>query len=226
WMARPPQGTKTYDYRLRGLDLGADLVAEPAPRAPHPKRAANRRARRRLYIQWGIVLVVIAILIATIRVFVAEPVTINSNAMVPTLPSGTSVLVMKWDALAGATGRGDIVVFDEPRGSHCSPAGNDGQHLIARVIALPGQTIWSQRGRIVGDGTTLDERGSYNPPFGEVGSKPIPRTTVPAGSYYVLGDNRTDECDSRAFGPVAGSLVVCKVVATVLRNGHPYLHSV
>src|SRR5690348_17088925 len=92
WMTRPPSGAKTYDYRLKGLDLGADLVAEPAPRIPHTKRAANRRARHRLYIQWSIVIVVIAILVATVRMFVAEPVTINSNAMVPTLPSGTSVL--------------------------------------------------------------------------------------------------------------------------------------
>src|SRR3954451_7845421 len=52
WMTRPPSGTKTYDYRLRGLDLGADLVAEPAPRPGHAKRASNRRARRRLLIQW------------------------------------------------------------------------------------------------------------------------------------------------------------------------------
>jgi type IV secretory pathway protease TraF len=40
----------------------------------------------------------------------------------------------------------------------------------------------------------------------------------------VLGDNRTDTCDSRAFGPVAGSLVVGEVVATILRNGHPNVH--
>ena len=36
-----------------------------------------------------------------------------------------------------------------------------------------------------------------------------------------MGDNRTDPCDSRAFGPVPESLVVGEVVATTTRDGHP-----
>ena len=92
------------------------------------------------------------------------------------------------------------------------------------MIGLPGQTIWSAGDRIYVDGRPLNESGWYNPPFGELGPTPIARTTIPADSYFVLGDNRTDPCDSRAFGPVAGSSLVGKVLATTTRGGHPSVH--
>ena len=58
----------------------------------------------------------------------------------------------------------------------------------------------------------------------EVGPTAIVRTIIPSGSYYVLGDNRTDPCDSRAFGPIPGSSLVGKVVATTARDGHLFVH--
>ena len=190
------------------------------------KHVVNRRARRRLTIQCGLVLVVAALVIVALRMFVIEPVTVNSNAMVPNLPSGTSVLVAKWSPVAGSTSRGSILVFSEPSASDCSTGGSASRQLIARVIAMPGQTIWSRNGRIFVDGQVLNESGWYNPPIGELGQRAIPRTTVPSGDYYMLGDNRSDTCDSRAFGPVAKSLIVGKVIGTVLRDGHPYVHGV
>ncbi len=225
WMARAPSSTvhRTYDYRLRGLDLGAQLVEDPQ-RPVHVKRTTNKRIRRRLMIQWFVVLVVIALVTVLLRAYVVEPVKVNSTAMVPTLASGSSVLVVKWDALTGSPKAGDIVVFHEPRGASCPSARNDPQQLIARVIGVPGQTIWSRSGRIFIDGKVLDEQGWYNAPMGELGTSAIERTTIPSGQYFVMGDNRTDTCDSRAFGPVASSLVVGKVVAIVLRDGHPFVH--
>jgi signal peptidase I len=115
------------------------------------------------------------------------------------------------------------VVFEQPDGSACSVDG-DSRDLVSRVIGLPGQTIWSEDDSIFIDGERLDEPGWHNPPFGAVGTTEIVRTTIPADSYFVLGDNRTDTCDSRAFGPVSESLLVGEVVATTLRNGNPFVH--
>jgi signal peptidase I len=58
----------------------------------------------------------------------------------------------------------------------------------------------------------------------QVGATPIKRMKIPANDYFVMGDNRTDSCDSRTFGPIPASSVIGKVVAIVWRNGHPYLH--
>jgi signal peptidase I len=46
---------------------------------------------------------------------------------------------------------------------------------------------------------------------------------VPAGEFYVLGDNREISCDSRYWGPVEGSTMVGKAVLLWWRGGHPAL---
>jgi signal peptidase I len=211
--------TITPDYRLRGLDLEtAALIEPPAPplRKRHP---SVRRKRRRLLLQWLTALVVVAAAGVLLRVAAARPYAVNTTAMVPTLQPDSSVLVVTSKLLAGPPQRGDVVVLHQPRNASCG-AGD----LVTRVIGMPGETIWSVGQTIYIDGTVLDEPGWWNAPFGEVGTSAIPRTTIPEGSYFVLGDNRTDTCDSRAFGPVAGSLVVGEVVATILRNSHPNVH--
>jgi signal peptidase I len=220
--ARPKRAT---DYRLRGLDLDV-VLAEEADRPVRKKHPSVRRRRRRLIVQWIVVLAVTALVAMFLRASVVEPFSVSSASMVPTLPAGTGALVVKSSLLTGPVKTGDIVVYRQPAGSTCSSGGHDAHRLVDRVIGLPGQTIWSVRGRISVDGKRLDEPGWYNPPFGELGPTAIRRTTIPAGSYFVMGDNRTDSCDSRAFGPIAKSLLVGKVVAIVTRNGHPFVHSV
>jgi signal peptidase I len=43
---------------------------------------------------------------------------------------------------------------------------------------------------------------------------------IPAGEYYVMGDNRTDSEDSRYFGPISKSLIVGRAVAVVWPLSH------
>ena len=74
------------------------------------------------------------------------------------------------------------------------------------------------------NGKRLEEKGWYDPLYGQVGSRSIVRTKVAAGEYFVLSDNRSDSCDSRAFGTISRSSILGKVFAVVGRNGHPYIH--
>jgi len=111
--------------------------------------------------------------------------------MVPTLDARDRILVLKaffnWRQLR----EGDIVVFTHPPLDHCpGPAGDD---LVKRVVALPGQTIYSAGGILYVDGRRLSE--PYLPP-GDPPGPPIPGATrqdpfhVPPGQFYVMGDNR------------------------------------
>jgi signal peptidase I len=216
--ARPRQSS---DYRLRGLDLDAHALAEAPARPARKRHPSIRRRRRRLLIQWALVLAVTALAAVVLRATVIQPYSVNTTSMVPTLQPGTDILVVKWYLLTGSTKRGDIIVFRQPDGSNCS-AGGDG--LVTRVIGLPGETIWSAGEDIYIDGQRLEEPTWHNPPFGELGTSEIVRTTIPARSYFVMGDNRTDTCDSRSFGPISDALVVGQVVGTTTRNGHPFVH--
>jgi signal peptidase I len=221
-----PAPARRSDYRLRGLDLEAQELAEAQRPLMRKKHASRGRRRRRLVIQWVAVLTFLAATAVLLRISVMQPYSVRSTSMVPTLQPGTNVLVVRPKLLTGSIKTGDIVVFHGPNPLSCRVAGDDSTELVKRVIGLPGQTIWSAKERIYIDGEPLKESGWYNPPYGEVGPTQIVPTTIPAGSYFVMGDNRTDPCDSRSFGPIAGSSLVGKVVITTTRNGHPYVRGI
>jgi signal peptidase I len=99
--------------------------------------------------------------------------------------------------------------------------------LVKRVIALPGQAIYSAGGAIFVNGRLLAE--PYLPHYDPLGP-PIPDATsrhpyrVPPGEFYVMGDNRAISCDSRYWGPVQGRSIIGRVVLLFWRDGHPELH--
>ena len=211
------------DYRLRGLELGRlDQGEAPAHRTKRVR--PRRRYRRRLLVRWVLVLIVAGLAAAFLRMSVFQPFSVPSAAMVPTLQMGDRILVVKSRGLAGPIHSGDIVVFRHPKVFACSTGQDQVGDLVQRVIAVPGDTIWSVGNTIFVNGKQLRERGWYDSKAGQVGSAPILRTKIPSGQYFVMGDNRSNSCDSRAFGPIAGSAIVGKVFAIVMRGGHPYIH--
>ena len=58
---------------------------------------------------------------------------------------------------------------------------------------------------------------------GEIGSRPIPSTTLDRTQYFVMGDYRSVACDSRLFGPISRSSIVGTAKAIVVRHGHVVL---
>ncbi len=107
-------------------------------------------SRRRTLAGWAISLAVAVLLAVGIRTFVFQAFSIPSTSMVPTLNVYDRILVWKaffsWHQLR----QGDIIVFTHPPRDHCpGPARTD---LVKRVIALPGQTIYSAGGVLYVDG--------------------------------------------------------------------------
>jgi signal peptidase I len=204
-----------------GADLGNGTVV---PRISAKDK--RRRRRRRLLIEWLVVLAVAAIVAILLRAFVVQAFFVPSPSMEPTLQVGDRILVVKTTLLTGPVTRGDIVVFQHPQYFPCSAGTDDDiEDLVKRVIGLPGETIWSQGNTIYINGKVLKEPGWYRAGYAQVGATPITKQTIPSGDYFVMGDNRTDSCDSRMFGPIQGSSIIGQVELIVWRNGHPYFHA-
>jgi signal peptidase I len=215
-------GMTTADLGGAPGDLGGtDGRAAGAPRAAREAPPS----RRRVLAGWAITLALALLLAFGIRTFVFQAFSIPSSSMVPTLHVHDRILVQKaffnWHQVRAGT----IVVFTHPPRDHCpGPARTD---LVKRVIALPGQTIYSAGGILYIDGGRLRE--PYLPPHDPLGP-PIPGATrqdpfhVPRGDFYVMGDNRAISCDSRFWGPVKGSSIIGRVVMLLWRNGHPDFH--
>jgi signal peptidase I len=157
------------------------------------------------------VLVVIAFVIALlIKTFFLQAFFIPSGSMEPTLMPGDRVLVQKISYYFHDPRRGDIIVFEDPHPGTGQERGLVGgffhwmfqglgvqkpsnEDFVKRVIGLPGDTVSARGGNVYVDGTKLDE------PYLTQKTADFPKTKVPAGSLFVMGDNRGNSLDSR-FG--------------------------
>jgi signal peptidase I len=199
--------------------------AGSADSAPAGNRLRRRRRRRRALLE-TVITVLVAVLLATlVRAFAFETFWIPSASMVPTLGVYDRILVQKAFFTWHDVHEGDIVVFSHPPLDHC-PGPQNGD-LVKRVIALPGQTIYSSGNSIYINGKLLAE--PYLPqddPLGlAIASRQDPYR-VPPGEFYVLGDNRAISCDSRYWGPIEGSSIIGKVVLVWWHDSHPEFHRV
>jgi signal peptidase I len=178
---------------------------------------AGDKPRTSRWLREAIVVVVVAVIVAVLlRTFVVQTFFIPSGSMEPTLNVGDRILVNKLSYDLHGVGRGDIVVFSRPPAENCGgPQVND---LVKRVIGLPGETLSLSGGNVYVDGKRLDE--TWLPASEQGVTSPGPGGTpyslqqpyqVPANNYFVMGDNRTDSCDSRYWGPISKSLIVGKV---------------
>jgi signal peptidase I len=186
---------------------GVDMPPQPPPARPPTGR----------WIREGIVVVVVAVLVAVLlRAFVVQTFYIPSGSMLPTLQIGDRILVNKLSYHLHGVSRGDIVVFSRPPAESCGgPEVND---LVKRVIGLPGDTLSLSGGYVYVDGKRLNETWLPSTEQGVTSAGPAGNGydlarpyRVPSNNYFVMGDNRTDSCDSRYWGPIPKSLIVGKV---------------
>ncbi len=144
-----------------------------------------------------------------VRAWVIQPFVVPTGSMLPTIQLSDQVFANKFIYRFERPQRGDIVVLDDPDGLMGT--------LIKRVIAVGGQTVDLQDGKVVVNGASLVEPYTYGQP-----SEPIHRDDaknisypyrIPDDSVWLMGDNRTSSQDSRYFGAVPLSSVHGKAFA-------------
>lgn len=148
------------------------------------------------------ILFIALILALLIRLFVAEPRFIPSDSMVPTLEIGDRLVVEKVSYRLHPPEFGDIVVFDPPPQLQQFGFKKD-QAFIKRIIGKPGQTVRVSGGKVyVGDRPLLEPYIAAPPDY------VLPPVQVPAGQFFVMGDNRPNSNDSHVWGFLPASNII------------------
>ncbi len=144
----------------------------------------------------------LAVLCLLVAAFFMRLPQVSGRSMEPLIHSGEYVLINTFAFRFGAPRRGEVVAFRHE--------GDAREVFIKRVIGLPGNRIRIDRGRVYIDGTKQEEPYVQNPD-----DRSVPEIVVPPASVYVLGDNRANSEDSRAFGPVSDNRLIGRAVAGV-----------
>ena len=166
-------------------------------------------------------LLVAVLLAAYARTFLVQPLRIPSSSMAPALVAGDELLVnrfvfgptrWRWETRLlpmRLPRRGDVTVFRYPRDPRIP--------YVKRVVGVPGESVQLRRRVLFVDGAVLEERGYAHHTNAGDGPTLAPvdpfygrrddfgPVTVPAASYFVLGDNRELSADSRFWGFVPRS---------------------
>jgi len=151
-----------------------------------------------LWVRDIVISAAVSILIIT---FLYQPVRVEGTSMLPRLEDHDRLFINKFVYRISSIHRGDVVVFHYPRDPEKS--------YIKRVIALPGDRISIERGRVYLNGRLLHE--PYVPDeFRDARS--MVETVVPDDAYFMMGDHRSISSDSREFGPVDRDLIYGKAV--------------
>jgi signal peptidase I len=174
------------------------------------ERSEPSRTRRtgRSLVKWLVLVVVVVAAVIGVKTYVAEPFSISSPSMEPSLRPDDRVVVDKLRYRIGDPRRGDVVVFDKPANAGGS---TQAKNLVERVIAVQGDEIEARDGVVFVNGKVLDE--SYLRQ-GTV-TTDIARQRIPDDRFWVMGDRREESEDSRLFGPIPESVILGRAVARI-----------
>ena len=184
-------------------------------RLPRPWRVA---------IDWIVTIAAAVGVVLAVKAWVVNPYKIPSSSMEPTLHCSRPapgclarfsdrVLANRFIYHLRRPRRGEIIVFHAPRAAARAGCAEKGDTFVKRLIGLPGERVREDaRGAIWIDGRRLREPYVERTRAGD-GYRGR-RWRVPAHEYFMVGDNRTESCDSRAWGPVPRRSLIGEVFAT------------
>src|ERR1700676_5348274 len=195
-------GESSLHLRLNPYRIGNIMPEQADVTESHALHHGNSTPSRAMVLSGWLRDLIISLAISCfIIIFLYQPVKVEGTSMMPSLEDQERIFVNKFVYRLEPIERGDIVVFRYPR--------DPSKSYIKRVIGMAGDRIRIDGGQVYVNDQALDE--NYVPPaFSD--SRSYPDTTVPANSFFVLGDHRSMSNDSRDFGPVNQSFIYGKAV--------------
>ncbi len=129
--------------------------------------------------------------VVLVRSFVVQPFVVSGASMEPSFYNGNYLLIDELTYRFRSPERGEVIVFRYP--------GDEKSFYIKRIIALPGETVTIDTGKVTvakpdGGKITLDE-----PYLGGRTTTGAFEHTLGEGEYFVMGDNRNFSFDSRSW---------------------------
>ena len=217
---RDPEQRSRYDFDRDGFMPGPP--AEPPRKSHNPidRFFPNLPHGWRVALDWVVTIAGAIAIVLAIKAWVVNPYRIPSSSMEPTLHcarpgSGCEarfsdrVLANRFIYHFRKPHRGDIIVFKTPPAAEqrCGAGGT----FVKRLIGLPGETWEERNGFIYINGKKLIE--PYVKADRRDTATSYPARKVPPGMYFMMGDNRTQSCDSREWGPVPRGNLIGEVFA-------------
>jgi signal peptidase I len=196
------------------------------------------KSRTRSLVELAVILAIAIGLALAIQAFIVKPYRIPSGSMEPTLMKGQRVLVNRIGMDFSEPHVGEIAVFHPPveaEQQQCGPTPHavkigveacsqpipreSSVNFIKRIVAGPGDEIYAREGHVyrkaAGTSRFVAEHDPYIKACGASAecnfATPI---KIPAGHWFMMGDNRGDSDDSRYWGPVPTAWIVGQAIAT------------
>ncbi len=160
-------------------------------------KAEARRSEKR---GWAISMAIAVTVAVLLRLFVFEFVCISQSSMEPTLYSNNYVFMERVTYWFSQPDFGDVVICQFPDSSAT---------YVKRVIGVAGDTLE------IKDGVLYINGQADRTYFSDDTQNTLPKTVVPEGCVYVLGDNRNVSVDSRAVGPLKLSMILGKALFVI-----------
>jgi signal peptidase I len=136
--------------------------------------------------------------------FVFQSLTVSGTSMAPTLFDRGNYWLNRFVYLYEKPHRTDIVALKDPQ---------DGILVVKRIIAMPGESIYLNKGKVYVNGKLLTEPyiSKYTPTFAYEKNE-SEMFILGRNEYFVLGDNRGNSMDSRTYGPVPRENILGRVI--------------
>jgi signal peptidase I len=179
----------------------ADTASDEERAAPPPAPGNKRRKSSKSLVRELLETLLLTLILFGVTRFSVQNYQVEGTSMLPTLQNNERILVDKVSYMIHFPSRGDIVVFKYPLDTT--------RNFIKRVIGIPGDriAIMPYHGvyHVFVNGKML-----YEPYIAQAPDSPYPTScanpktcvpqVVPANSLFVMGDNRNNSYDSRAWG--------------------------